>query len=285
MFDSVDPLSELRDIHEPAAGAWLVSPTGWLLVLAGAVVGIGLWRWWRARGQLDPQRAALVELASLRRRQVEGEAADSLLGALASLLRRVALATHSRTAVAGLCGEAWVEFLDRHPEPVTKVSTGSRDLAWAPYCRDPNVDVAQVLAASELVIVSLVARGTRGREPAPATGRRRCSESRRLVLLRWRIRAACRANDADGARRALLRWGELAWPAGPGSGLAAIADRGDQELARMLTNLDRALYAADANHQAAKPWNGRALWRRLKSVLKPALEFERPRDRLPPLYE
>lgn len=281
MFDGIDPLSELRDIHEPAASWWLVSPTGWLLALALVVAGFGLWRWWRAHVEIDPQRAALVELNGLRRRQVAGEAAGSLVAELASLLRRVALATHPRAAVAGLCGQAWIEFLDGRPGPGAVAAAGSRDFAWAPYCRDPDVDVARLLVVSESLIASLVARRARALKPATSTGRRGRRPCRHLAPARRRIRTACLADDADGARRALLQWGELAWPAAPGSGLTAMSARfGDRELSCMLADLEQALYAPDAG-----PWQGRALWCRLRGVLKPALDSQLRGDRLPPLYE
>ncbi|MBF0626338.1 MAG: DUF4381 domain-containing protein, partial [Magnetococcales bacterium] len=56
--------------------------------------------------------------------------------ALSALLKRVALLRHPRTAVAGLAGTAWLEFLDRTGPPPGEFCQGAGQvLLSAPYAR------------------------------------------------------------------------------------------------------------------------------------------------------
>ena len=109
-----DPVAGLIDIPlPPAISLW---PQTWPLriALAVATAGLlfGLWRltywWYRNRYR----RAALTELAAIERKwNPENPAGTSI--ALASLIRRTALAAFPRGQVASLAGQAWLAFLDR----------------------------------------------------------------------------------------------------------------------------------------------------------------------------
>ncbi|MDH3451012.1 MAG: DUF4381 domain-containing protein [Gammaproteobacteria bacterium] len=280
MFDGIDPLSQLRDIHEPAAPLWPLSPAQWLLLLALGAIGVCVWRWWRARYTADPRRAALRELAGLRRRQGAGEAAGSLVAELAALLRRVALVRLPRSRVAGLCGQPWIDFLASQCAPHAFTAANGGAFAWAPYARDPQVDVTPLLALSESLIASLGARGSRHNAASARNDVAGRSRFQHLMRLRWRVRSACLANDAPSARLALLHWARLAWPASPPRGLTALAARlGDAALSRALAELDYSLYAAGAGS-----WQGRELWRRASWALKPTLGRIAPGEALPQLY-
>jgi oxygen tolerance protein BatD len=64
---------------------------------------------------------------------------------------------------------------------------------------------------------------------------------------------ACRRNDAQGARGALLAWAATAWPDSPPRSLAALSRRvGDDKIGALLLQLGRALYRG-------APWDGAAL--------------------------
>lgn len=98
-----------------------------------------------------------------------------------------------------------------------------------------------------------------------------------------RARQACSANDARGAREALLAWGKACWPGDPPARLESLAQRLDGEAANALRRLDRHLYAAGDN-----PWDGPGAWRDLESALAAAARAAGPGkaapDPLPPLY-
>lgn len=70
---------------------------------------------------------------------------------------------------------------------------------------------------------------------------------------RAQFHSACRRNDAQGARAALLAWAAMAWPASPPRSLAALARRiGDEDTGALLLQLGRTLYRGAA-------WDGAAL--------------------------
>jgi hypothetical protein len=77
---------------------------------------------------------------------------------------------------------------------------------------------------------------------------------------RAQFREACRRNDAQAARRALLAWTGAAWPREPAVGLEALAKRMEgPEVSARLLELDRACFAG-------APWDGAALSQVLKDL-------------------
>lgn len=70
---------------------------------------------------------------------------------------------------------------------------------------------------------------------------------------RAQFQAACRRNDAQGARGALLSWAVSAWPESPPRSLAALSRRiSDDKISALLLQLGRTLYRG-------APWDGAAL--------------------------
>ena len=102
-----DPLASLRPLHPPEAVGWWPPAPGWWLLGGLLLVTLGVVWWYHRRFAL--RRAALTELREL----VRLEPDDTRLSAgVNQLLRRVALASFPRSHVAGLSGEAWLQFLD-----------------------------------------------------------------------------------------------------------------------------------------------------------------------------
>ena len=123
MQQAMDPLAELRDIHQPLAiETWPPAPGWWLLVfLAVAVVLLAcylLFQRWRVNRY---RREALAEMSQLFDAWQANSDDLAYIEALQRLLKRVALTSFPREDVASLTGEAWVQFLDR--------STGSHDFS------------------------------------------------------------------------------------------------------------------------------------------------------------
>lgn len=110
----VDPVAGLVDIPLPApVSLW---PQTWparillVVVLLGLAVGtVRVIHHWRVNRY---RRQALSELRGIEARAGSLTPAD-LARALASLLRRTALAAFPRDEVAALSGAAWLAFLDR----------------------------------------------------------------------------------------------------------------------------------------------------------------------------
>lgn len=109
-----DPVAGLVDIPLPPAVSLL--PQTWPLRIAVVVLAAGLiaglcwlaYRWIRNRYR----REALAELARIEK-AIGGSAPARTSAALASLVRRTALAAFPRGQIAGLTGPAWLDFLDR----------------------------------------------------------------------------------------------------------------------------------------------------------------------------
>jgi hypothetical protein len=110
--------------------------------------------------------------------------------------------------------------------------------------RDPWLWISLVLALLWLgtVLAWIVSRRP-ARKAAPLSAPK----------ARAQFQNACRRNDAQGARGALLAWAATAWPETPPRSLAALARRlGDDKISVLLLQLGRALYRG-------APWDGAAL--------------------------
>ena len=97
----------------------------------------------------------------------------------------------------------------------------------------------------------------------------------------WRLRAACRANDPAGARRALLDWAACRWPEADPVGLWQFRQRvAAPALLAELARLDAALYASPPAH-----WQGVGLWQALRAELRAQARRRSPvATPLAPLY-
>lgn len=144
-----DPLGALRDIHLPPMPPWWPPAPGWWLLGLGALAAValgaraGLRTWRRGRGR----RAAVRALDMLRRRLHQGESPQVLSAELSVLMRRAALSRYPRERVAGLTGNAWLEFLDDDAHRFTRGA--GRALASAPYTRAEQVDMEALLSLCE----------------------------------------------------------------------------------------------------------------------------------------
>ena len=108
-----DWLTNMVEISLPANPSWMPQTWGWLLVgiFVALITMRYLWRCWQgwlSRAYLRQAKAELVAISS----GLAAQQAHSLRQ-LPELLKRVALCEHSRVVVAGLSGQAWLQFLDR----------------------------------------------------------------------------------------------------------------------------------------------------------------------------
>lgn len=103
-----DPLDALRPLHEPVAISWWPPASGWWVLLLFLLLFL-LLLWRRKRTTL--QRAALRELKLL---TAKVNSSSQQAAAINQLLKRYALVCWPASEVAGLTGESWLDFLDRH---------------------------------------------------------------------------------------------------------------------------------------------------------------------------
>jgi Domain of unknown function (DUF4381) len=110
MNEDAASLDRLHDIVTPPQIPWWPAALGWyvlaaILLVVVLVLVLRFWLRWRANAN---RREALRALDSA----VE-------VATIAALLRRTALAESSRSEIAALTGNAWVDWLAaRSPEPV-----------------------------------------------------------------------------------------------------------------------------------------------------------------------
>jgi len=132
MNDKLELLNRLRDIQQPdGLHIWPLAPGWWLLMLLLlASVAFGLMLLYRKRAM---RRAALKELARLKRRFQTDANVTALAMGLSILLRRVALACDSRQQVAGLTGRDWLNYLDLKGKTRDFSIGPGRQLCTAPY--------------------------------------------------------------------------------------------------------------------------------------------------------
>jgi hypothetical protein len=113
-----DPLAALHPLRDPAAIGWWPLAPGWWLLIAVAILAIGilcyyLVRRYRANAY---RRLALAQLQQIQAHCHDGMEDEGHLQKIAgetnSLLKAVALRAFSREDIASLSGEAWLEFLN-----------------------------------------------------------------------------------------------------------------------------------------------------------------------------
>jgi hypothetical protein len=135
----------LRDLHLPdAIGTWPLAP-GWWVVMLLLIVGIviGLRYLWRNFDRGRSRRIALRRLSELRADYDEHRDAVAFASAVSELLRRAMLAYSRRADVAGLTGEAWLNWLDRDLAIPQFDGDAARGLLELPY-REPGSDVSDI---------------------------------------------------------------------------------------------------------------------------------------------
>lgn len=145
----------LRDLHLPDAVGWWPPAPGWyavmLIALAGCLLLLRLYLRRRARGAA--RRHALRRLEQLTAEFEQHGDAVAFSGEVSELLRRTMLAYAPRSEVAGLTGDAWLEWLDRDLDRPRFQGDAGRKLLELPY-RRPDDD----LTALELVDVVAAVR-------------------------------------------------------------------------------------------------------------------------------
>lgn len=132
----------LRDLHLPMMTGWWPLAPGWWLLIVLVLCGFALllrhvylrWRHNAAR------RLALHRLALITDEFERGASAATLGKELSELTRRAMLAYAPRDAVAGLTGQAWLEWLDKDLEEKLFSEGPGRMLESLPYMNPQQVD-------------------------------------------------------------------------------------------------------------------------------------------------
>lgn len=134
----------LRDLHLPEdIGLWPLAPGWWIVIVVLSL--LLLWggrKAWRTHRHNAARRLALRRLGEIHEQYQSTGDAVGFAKQLSALLRRAMLAYAPRDEVAGLTGEAWLEWLDDGLGlPMFETTTG-RLLLELPY-RDPDTRVSE----------------------------------------------------------------------------------------------------------------------------------------------
>ena len=140
----------LRDLHLPAEIGWWPLAPGWWVIVAIATALVLWFCWqkfllWRAN---RARRIALRELNWIGQRYAQSNDLQQLAKDLSELLRRGLLAYAPRHVVAGLTGDAWLQWLDQGLESPVFAEGAGRLIGSLPYQRQAADDDA---AADDLI--------------------------------------------------------------------------------------------------------------------------------------
>ncbi len=209
-----------------------------------------------------PQRAGDLRLPEVRVNWWDTQADAPRVARVPA--RRVHVSAAAKPALpAGATAEAAPGAARPAPKPLPMPVAASGRPSWGAAGLWPWVSA--LLAVSWVgTLLSLWSRRRQGprRSPTPAANAPRQDTA---AAARKRFLVACQANDAGGARRALLQWAAAHWPQDPPAGLEALARRlPEPTLQALLRQLDSALYK-DASH-----WDGQTLARCLSRLPPPA---------------
>jgi len=151
-----DPLAELRDIHLPDAIGWWPLAPGWWMLLALLLIVIAtlfFYLRWRDIQKNRPvifstqqvMQAALHELSVIEQAYAthdtpSDQAARESVADISQLLRRSAVQlgrlNNEPNAIAGLTGDAWLNWLDGRWDRDDFIQGTGRILIDAPYRND-----------------------------------------------------------------------------------------------------------------------------------------------------
>lgn len=148
----------LRDLHLPDPVGWWPLAPGWWLLIALAVAGL-LWltkKYLDRRRHEAARRHALRRLQSAVREYTQHGNGVQLSKELSELLRRTMLAYAARDEVAGLTGEAWLEWLDRGLDrPHFREGDGRALIEWPYRDKATHIDRSDVAALVDAVRLRL----------------------------------------------------------------------------------------------------------------------------------
>jgi len=148
-----DVLTELKDIHLPEAVSWWPLALGWWLLAFLLVVIIALFVvYHRYKTRNAYRRQALLLLEQHRQQWQRDQQHQHTQHALLTLLKRVALTLYPTQQVAGLYGQAWVDFLNRQTKTAYFDSTLSHTLIQGRYKPDSSADIEHLYQACRLWI-------------------------------------------------------------------------------------------------------------------------------------
>ena len=136
----------LRDIRLPEPVSWWPPAPGWWLLLALIIMLAVLLPWlikrWR---RISLNALAQTEFKHIQRAFQQHQDSTRLAQDLSALLRRVCMSYGSRTQVASLTGDDWLQHLDALGQQPQFAGDIGQQLLTAPYQATNNIDADALL--------------------------------------------------------------------------------------------------------------------------------------------
>ncbi len=136
-------LNRLHDIHGAAEPSWWPPAPGWWVLAAGALAALVVYLWRNRRESWQAQ--ALRELARAERDFIQSQDAIRFVSDVSILLRSVSVSRARGIAIAGLTGDAWLQYLDESLATREFSRGAGRVLITAPYMPSADIDVPALL--------------------------------------------------------------------------------------------------------------------------------------------
>lgn len=157
----------LRDIHLPDPISWWPpAPGWWLLPVVLALLALAGWRGWsvleKRRRRRKLFRAAYRELDRIESEYKANEDTGRLLRELSIFVRRVAISTHPRREVAGMCGDGWAAWLRRSAADGGLDESVLALLVDGPYRKGTDADAVPLVSGCRRWLKCVARRPARG---------------------------------------------------------------------------------------------------------------------------
>lgn len=133
MVPMPNELSKLHDIHlPPPISSWLLAP-GWYILMSLCIGSafFFLRGYLKTNQRKQLKKKGLKALSLIRIQHQQNPDSQLTSAAISELLRQIALICYSRDRVAGLQGEAWIQFLSETTH--VDVGVAREALLYLPY--------------------------------------------------------------------------------------------------------------------------------------------------------
>lgn len=152
-------LQQLKDIHLPQAISWWPLAPGWFVLLA-VLCGLLIYLFYLFYQKTKQKYVVKYALTKLKRLAKEDPSDRNLAAEISTLIRRTALHYFNRTEIAGLTGQAWLEFLNRSGNTQQFTTAAGYLLIDAPYRKNNPSDLAPLFAIAETWLVTISKKKT-----------------------------------------------------------------------------------------------------------------------------
>ena len=145
---TVNPdLQQMKDIHiPPAILMWPTAP-GWIIlyIILSTLLCYCIYCWYRRRKQLQTIHYAVQQLNLLRNLMNNNPENVNIVAEISTLIRRTALYYYKRDAIAGLCGQEWLKFLNDSGQTSQFTESIGQLLIDAPYRKNAHAEIQPLL--------------------------------------------------------------------------------------------------------------------------------------------